>query len=43
MQFNFVVSSNERAVGLWRAMGFETAGRLPLPSVIPGSAMWTRW
>jgi ribosomal protein S18 acetylase RimI-like enzyme len=29
MQFNFVVSSNERAVRLWRSMGFETVGRLP--------------
>lgn len=29
MQFNFVVSSNVRAVGLWGAMGFETVGRLP--------------
>lgn len=30
MQFNFVVSTNERAVRLWRAMGFEIVGRLPL-------------
>ena len=30
MQFNFVVSTNERAVRLWQAMGFEIAGRLPL-------------
>ncbi len=29
MQFNFVVSSNERAVRLWQSMGFEIAGRLP--------------
>jgi len=29
MQFNFVVSANERAVRLWQAMGFETVGRLP--------------
>ena len=29
MQFNFVVSSNERAVRLWEKMGFEIAGRLP--------------
>lgn len=29
MQFNFVVSTNTRAVGLWRAMGFEIVGRLP--------------
>jgi L-amino acid N-acyltransferase YncA len=30
MQFNFVVSTNHRAVQLWDAMGFETVGRLPL-------------
>jgi L-amino acid N-acyltransferase YncA len=30
MQFNFVVSTNERAVRLWHALGFETVGRLPL-------------
>jgi ribosomal protein S18 acetylase RimI-like enzyme len=29
MQFNFVVSSNERAVHLWRKFGFEIVGRLP--------------
>jgi ribosomal protein S18 acetylase RimI-like enzyme len=29
MQFNLVVSSNERAVRLWQALGFETVGRLP--------------
>ncbi|MBY3102605.1 GNAT family N-acetyltransferase [Rhizobium laguerreae] len=29
MQFNFVVSSNERAVGLWQSLGFEIVGRLP--------------
>jgi ribosomal protein S18 acetylase RimI-like enzyme len=29
MQFNFVVSSNERAVKLWQSLGFEIAGRLP--------------
>ena len=29
MQFNFVVSTNERAVRLWTALGFETVGRLP--------------
>ena len=29
MQFNFVVSSNERAVRLWQSMGFAIAGRLP--------------
>jgi len=29
MQFNFVVSSNERAVRLWKSLGFEIVGRLP--------------
>ncbi|HEY1945559.1 MAG TPA: N-acetyltransferase [Bryobacteraceae bacterium] len=29
MQFNFVVSSNEPAVHLWRKFGFDTVGRLP--------------
>jgi ribosomal protein S18 acetylase RimI-like enzyme len=29
MQFNFVVSTNERAVRLWEAFGFEVVGRLP--------------
>jgi ribosomal protein S18 acetylase RimI-like enzyme len=29
MQFNFVVATNERAVRLWRSLGFETAGRMP--------------
>ncbi|PWB94907.1 GNAT family N-acetyltransferase [Methylosinus sporium] len=30
MQFNFVVSANERAVRLWRSSGFQIVGRLPL-------------
>jgi len=29
MQFNFVVSSNERAIGLWQFLGFQIVGRLP--------------
>jgi len=29
MQFNFVVSTNHRAVRLWQAMGFAVAGTLP--------------
>lgn len=29
MQFNFVVSTNERAVRLWERMGFAIVGRLP--------------
>jgi ribosomal protein S18 acetylase RimI-like enzyme len=28
MQFNFVVSTNERAVRLWQGFGFEIVGRL---------------
>jgi ribosomal protein S18 acetylase RimI-like enzyme len=29
MQFNFVVSTNERAARLWQSFGFEIVGRLP--------------
>jgi ribosomal protein S18 acetylase RimI-like enzyme len=29
MQFNFVVSTNTRAVELWKRLGFEVVGRLP--------------
>lgn len=29
MQFNFVISTNSRAVALWQAMGFAIVGRLP--------------
>jgi ribosomal protein S18 acetylase RimI-like enzyme len=29
MQFNFVVSTNERAVQLWQSLGFGIVGRLP--------------
>ena len=29
MQFNFVVSTNQRAVRLWQTCGFEIIGRLP--------------
>jgi ribosomal protein S18 acetylase RimI-like enzyme len=29
MQFNFVVSTNERAVALWQSFRFEIVGRLP--------------
>ena len=29
MQFNFVVSTNTRAVSLWQSFGFEIVGRLP--------------
>ena len=36
MQFNFVVSSNVRAVALWEGMGFAVAGRLPGAFERPG-------
>ena len=29
MQFNFVVSTNDRAVRLWQSLGFGIVGRLP--------------
>jgi L-amino acid N-acyltransferase YncA len=29
MQFNAVVATNDRAVRLWRSMGFEVVGRVP--------------
>ncbi len=35
MQFNCVVATNERAIRLWRSLGFETAGRLPLAFLHP--------
>jgi ribosomal protein S18 acetylase RimI-like enzyme len=28
MQFNFVISTNERAVRLWQSFGFAIVGRL---------------
>jgi len=36
MQFNFVVSTNERAVRLWESFGFEIVGRLPEAFLHPG-------
>ncbi len=35
MQFNFVVSSNERAIRLWQSIGFEVVGRLPVAFMHP--------
>ena len=35
MQFNFVVSTNLRAVGLWTSLGFDAVGRLPLAFRLP--------
>jgi ribosomal protein S18 acetylase RimI-like enzyme len=29
MQFNFVVSTNERAVALWKRCGFAIVGTIP--------------
>lgn len=29
MQFNLVVSTNDRAVRVWQSLGFEIVGRLP--------------
>lgn len=29
MQFNFVVATNERAIALWRSLGFAVVGRIP--------------
>lgn len=29
MQYNFVIATNERAIGLWRSLGFDIVGRLP--------------
>lgn len=35
MQFNFVVSTNERAVRLWQSLGFDIVGRLPRAFIHP--------
>ncbi len=39
MQYNFVVSTNERAVRLWQSCGFDIAGRLPLAFLHPNHGM----
>jgi ribosomal protein S18 acetylase RimI-like enzyme len=39
MQFNFVVASNERAIALWRRLGFQTVGRLPRAFAHPGQGL----
>ncbi|MBI3433904.1 MAG: GNAT family N-acetyltransferase [Proteobacteria bacterium] len=36
MQFNFVVSTNVRAVRLWQSLGFSIVGRLPDAFLHPG-------
>ena len=35
MQFNFVISSNARAVRLWHSLGFVTVGTLPAAFRLP--------
>jgi ribosomal protein S18 acetylase RimI-like enzyme len=35
MQFNFVVSTNQRAIALWQSFGFEIVGRLPGAFCLP--------
>ena len=37
MQFNFVISTNERAVRLWQSFGFEIVGTLPKAFLHPTS------
>jgi L-amino acid N-acyltransferase YncA len=39
MQFNFVISSNERALRLWHACGFAIVGRLPLAFAHPARGL----
>ena len=36
MQFNFVVSANDRAVRLWRRLGFDIVGTIPQAFEHPG-------
>lgn len=43
MQFNFVVSTNERAVRLWQSTGFEIVGRLPGAFEHPTHGTSTLW
>jgi ribosomal protein S18 acetylase RimI-like enzyme len=35
MQFNFVISTNSRAVRLWQSLGFDVVGRLPAAFLHP--------
>jgi ribosomal protein S18 acetylase RimI-like enzyme len=35
LQFNFVISTNQRAIRLWQDLGFEIVGRLPLAFLHP--------
>ena len=38
MQFNFVVSTNDRAVTLWQSLGFTIVGRLPSAFLHPAKS-----
>ena len=35
MQFNIVISTNERAIRLWESLAFQIVGRLPLVFLHP--------
>ena len=39
MQFNFVISTNTRAVRLWESLGFAVVGRLPRAFLHPTAVM----
>jgi len=39
LQFNFVVSTNERAVRLWQRLGFTILGRLPKAFRLPSETL----
>ncbi|MFA7584820.1 MAG: GNAT family N-acetyltransferase [Novosphingobium sp.] len=39
MQFNFVVSTNARAIGLWQSLGFAVVGRLPQAFAHPSDGL----
>ena len=43
MQFNFVISSNTRAVMLWQRCGFEICGMLPGAFEHPTCGWSMRW
>ena len=43
MQFNFVVSTNSRAIDIWQHTGFEIVGRLPGAFLHLCRAMWMPW
>ena len=39
LQFNFVISTNERAVRLWQRLGFAIVGRLPRAFLHPSAGL----